>query len=122
MTGLQKQMFHYLRKLQITVPEIEASAVISVDGLIIVSNLPEEVEGDRVSALSAALLALGIRISTELKRGSLEQLYIRGVEGDILLMAAGETAVLTVIANRQAKLGLVLYYMRRTVRELAVLL
>jgi predicted regulator of Ras-like GTPase activity (Roadblock/LC7/MglB family) len=115
------QMLQHLRKLQAAAPEIEASAIISLDGLIIASNLPPNIEGDRVSAMSAALLALSMRISGELSRGPLEQVYIRGLDGDILLMAVGEEAVLTVMARRDAKLGMVLYYMRRTAKEIALL-
>jgi predicted regulator of Ras-like GTPase activity (Roadblock/LC7/MglB family) len=117
-----EEMIRQLRRLQQATPEIEASAVVSIDGLIIASNLPESVEGDRVSAMSAALLALSMRIAGELKRGFLEQVFIRGLDGDILLMSVGEAAVLTVMARRDAKLGMVLYYMRRTAKEISALL
>jgi predicted regulator of Ras-like GTPase activity (Roadblock/LC7/MglB family) len=40
--------------LQGKTPDIEASAVVSVDGLIMASSLPAGVEEDRVSAMSAA--------------------------------------------------------------------
>ncbi len=122
MSGLQEQLIQQLNKLQSAAPEIEASAVVSLDGLIIASNLPTGAEADRVSAMSAALLALGMRINAELNRGLLEQVFIRGVDGDILLMAVGEEAVLTVMARREAKLGMVLYYMRRAAKEISVLL
>lgn len=95
-----------LREMQFASPEIEASAVISIDGLIIASALPENVEEDRVSAMSAAMLSLGERIATELGRGILTQVYIRGGNGYVLLSAVGEEAVLTVLARDDAKLGL----------------
>jgi len=118
----EEQMIQHLRKLQAATPEIEASAVVSIDGLIIASNLPEGTEPDRVSAMSAALLALSMRIAGELRRGPLEQVFVRGLDGDILLMAVGEQAVLTVMSRKDAKLGMMLYYMRRTARDLSVLL
>src|SRR6187402_1544474 len=74
-------MVDRLRDLQATTPEIEASAVVSVDGLIMASSLPVGVEEDRVSAMSAAMLSLGERISNELGRGALEQVYIKGDDG-----------------------------------------
>ena len=52
-------MVDRLRDLQASSPDIEASAVVSVDGLSIASALPREVEEDRVSAMSAAMLSLG---------------------------------------------------------------
>ncbi|NWJ44724.1 MAG: roadblock/LC7 domain-containing protein [Chloroflexi bacterium] len=118
----REELVGHLRKLQAAAPEIEASAVVSLDGLIIASNLPDAVEPDRVSAMSAALLALSMRISGELNRGLLEQVFIRGLDGDILLMAVGEDAVLTVISKREAKLGMVQYYMKRAARDIAKVL
>ena len=109
-----QQMVEELKKLQISSPDIQASAIVSSDGLIIASALPNNVEEDRVSAMSAAMLSLGERISTELKRGDLDQVYIRGDSGYVLLMAVGNEAVLTVMANENAKLGLIFLDIKRT--------
>ena len=111
-------MVNRLREMQNASPDIEASAVVSVDGLIMASSLPVEVEEDRVSAMSAAMLSLGERISGELGRGLPEQVYIRGKNGFVILMAVGEEAVLTALARPQAKLGLVFLEMRRATEDL----
>ena len=113
-----ESMVDRLRQLQSRTPDIEASAVVSVDGLIMASSLPAGVEEDRVSAMSAAMLSLGERIATELGRGMLDEVYIHGIDGYVLLMASGRDAVLTVLAPEQAKLGLVLLEMRRAGGEL----
>ena len=52
-------MVDRLRELQVSSPDVEAAAVVSVDGLTMASALPREVEEDRVSAMSAAMLSLG---------------------------------------------------------------
>jgi len=109
-----------LRDLQAGTPDIEASAIVSVDGLIIASALPASVEEDRVSAMSAAMLSLGERIAGELGRGVLNQVYIKGDDGYVVLMSVGEEAVLTVLARKEAKLGLIFLDMRRAVEDLAV--
>jgi predicted regulator of Ras-like GTPase activity (Roadblock/LC7/MglB family) len=114
-------MSERLRDLQASSPDVEASAVISVDGLTIASALPESIEGDRVAAMSAAMLSLGERISGELGRGILDQVYIRGENGFMILMAVGDEAVLTVLARKQAKLGLLFLDMRRVTQDLAEL-
>jgi hypothetical protein len=116
-----EQMVNRLRNFQAAAPDIEASAVVSVDGLIIASALPQGVEEDRVSAMSAAMLSLGERISGELGRGGLEQVYIKGDSGFILLTAVGEEAVLTALARQEAKLGLIFLEMRRAAEDLAKL-
>jgi uncharacterized protein len=113
-----EQMVSRLRQMQAASPDIEASAVVSVDGLIIASALPSEVEEDRVSAMSAAMLSLGERISAELGRGSLEQVYIKGDNGFVILTSIGGEAVLTALVAQNAKLGLVFLEMGRAVEDL----
>jgi predicted regulator of Ras-like GTPase activity (Roadblock/LC7/MglB family) len=117
-----EQMVARLKDLQFSTPDIEASAVVSVDGLIIASALPPDVEEDRVSAMSAAMLSLGERIAGELGRGTIEQVYIRGGNGYVILTAVGEEAVLTVLARQDAKLGLVFLDMRRAAEDLSRLI
>ncbi|HEX9797921.1 MAG TPA: roadblock/LC7 domain-containing protein [Anaerolineales bacterium] len=111
-------MVESLQDLQAASPDVEASAVVSVDGLTMASALPSEVEEDRVAAMSAAMLSLGERISSELGRGNLDQVYIRGATGYIILMAVAQRAVLTVLASERAKLGLLFLDMRRTAKDL----
>lgn len=115
-------MVEELKKLQISSPDIQASAVVSVDGLIIASALPASVEEDRVSAMSAAMLSLGERISQELRRGELDQVYIRGDSGYVMLTSVGQEAVLTVMATANAKLGLIFLEIKRTAETLAGLI
>lgn len=112
-------MVQRLRDLQANTPEVEASAVVSVDGLIMASSLPAGVEDDRVSAMSAAMLSLGERIAQELGRGMLQQVYVHGNTGYVLLLSVGNEAVLTVLAREQAKLGLVFLEARRAATDLA---
>ncbi len=116
-----EQMVNRLRNLQAAAPDIEASAVVSVDGLIIASALPQGAEEDRVSAMSAAMLSLGERIAGELGRGNLEQVYIKGSSGFIVLTSVGEEAVLTALARQEAKLGLIFLEMRRAAEDLVKL-
>jgi len=111
-------MVDRLRELQSGAPDITASAVVSVDGLIMASALPSGAEEDRVSAMSAAMLSLGERIATELGRGTLDQVYIRGGDGFVILMSIGEEAVLTTLVRESAKLGLVFLDMRRAAYDL----
>lgn len=117
-----EQLVERLRSMQAAAPDIEASAIVSVDGLIMASALPQEVEEDRVSAMSAAMLSLGERIAGELGRGSLEQVYIKGEKGYVVLMSVGQEAVLTALAREQAKLGLIFLDMRRAAEDLSKLI
>jgi hypothetical protein len=93
--------------------DIEASAIVSTDGLMMAALLPGNMDEDRVGAMSAALLSLGDRTAKELARGSLDQVLIKGDKGYILMTHAGEDAVLTVLAKPQAKLGLIFLDVKR---------
>jgi len=115
-------MVDRLRDMKASSPEIEASAIVSIDGLTIASALPMEVEEDRVSAMSAAMLSLGERIASELGRGNLNQVYIKGEQGFVILMSIGEETVLTALARENAKLGLIFLDMRRAIADLLELI
>jgi uncharacterized protein len=117
-----RQMVDRLRLFQATSSDIEASAVVSVDGLSMASALPQGVEEERVSAMSAAMLSLGERIASELGRGSVEQVYVKGQNGYVILMSVGEEAVLTALAREKAKLGLIFLDMHRAADDLLKLL
>ena len=121
-TSRNQKLIDSLRNMQASSPDIEGSAIVSVDGLSIASALHQEIEEDRVSAMSAAMLSLGERIASELGRGILDQVYIKGENGYVLLTAIGEEAVLTVMARKNAKLGLILLDMKRAVEKLEKLI
>ncbi len=99
--------------------DIEASAVVSTDGLMMAALLPGGMDEDRVGAMSAALLSLGDRTARELARGTLEQVLIKGANGYILMTYAGTDAVLTVMAKSQAKLGLIFLDVKRAAESLS---
>ena len=111
-----------LRALQSLMPELEAAAVISFEGLMIASSLPETIAEERMAAMSAAMLALGERIARDLDRGELDQVHIKGEDGYVVLMAVDERAVLATLASDEAKLGLVLLDMRNAVVDLKQML
>ncbi|MBK7861253.1 MAG: roadblock/LC7 domain-containing protein [Archangiaceae bacterium] len=111
-----------LRQLQSGTPEIEASALISEDGLMIASALPQHVDEMRVAGMSSTLISLGSRAALELSRGGLEQVLVRGPQGYVVLSAAASGTMLLVLATREAKLGLVFLDMAKTVKEIAKVL
>ncbi len=99
--------------------DIEASALISIDGLMIASSMPRDMDEDRVGAMSAALLSLGERTARELGRSQLERVLVQGEHGYVIMSAAGSEAVLTVLAKPTAKLGLVFLDIKRAAQALS---
>jgi hypothetical protein len=102
--------------------DIEASALISTDGLVISSALTAGMDDDRISAMVAAMLSLGDRTAAELSLGSLEQVLISGAQGYVLIIHASNAAVLCIIANKPIKLGLLFVGASRAARAATALL
>jgi predicted regulator of Ras-like GTPase activity (Roadblock/LC7/MglB family) len=104
-----------LRTLQSGTPDIEASALISEDGLMIASALPQHVQEVRVAGMSSTLLSLGTRAATELARGELDQVLIKGTDGYAVMLKAKSGTMLLTLTTKEAKLGLVFLDMSRAV-------
>lgn len=111
-----------LSELNGTSADIEASAILSTDGLMMAAMLPAGMDEDRVGAMGAAMLSLGDRTSEELARGSLEQVLIKGENGYVLMTHAGQESVLSVLAKPSARLGLIFLDVKRAAESIEKLL
>lgn len=103
-----------LRAMNSSVPDIEASAVISGDGLLIASVLGPETDSDRYAAMCASLLALAERAALEVGRGDLRLVLVDGENGSMLLVRGEANNVLAVAARAKANLGMVFRIARET--------
>lgn len=112
-----EQLNRILERLQASSSDIEACAVVSEDGLMIASLLPKGLEEAQIAAMSAAMMSMGTRTAQELKRGSLQQLFIKGDNGYVISMNAGPHAVLLALARKEAKLGLIFLDLSRAAEE-----
>lgn len=97
---------------------MEASALISEDGLMIASALPQHIDDTRVAGMSATLSSLGARAASELERGNVQEVLVRGDNGYAVMLAAGSGTLLLALASKQAKLGLIFLDMRRAVEDI----
>lgn len=111
-----------LRSFQTESPDIEAAALVSEDSLMIASALPQHIEEERISGVSATLLSLGERAATEMSLGELDQVLIRGAHGYAIMVSAAHNCVFIALTTRKAKLGLIFLDMKRVVTELAKIL
>jgi len=107
-----------LRQIQGLTPNIEASAIVSPEGLVLASALPTGTDEQEIGAMSAAVLTLGERIARELLSGQVKQVYVEGEgTGYVFLTSIGDEAILITLANPDAKLALVFMDMRRIASE-----
>ena len=116
------RMDRILAELVGQVPEIEAASVVSFDGLPMAAALPVGMDEDRVAAMSAALLSLGERAAEGLGRGELSQVYVEGENGNVFLVSAEDEAVLVAVSSRGAKVGMMLFEIRRAAKALGAVL
>lgn len=122
MASRAESIIAILKNLQTKTPDVEAAALVSIDGLIMASVLPSEIEEDRVAAMAATMLSLGERTAVELKRGGLNQVFVKGDNGYILIVEAGQDAILTVLATVHAKLGMIFLDVKRAAQDIMKIL
>lgn len=116
------EMNKILRKMQSDSPGVEASALISEDGLMIASALTPDLDDTRVAGMTATLLNLGTRAALELERGDVDEVIIRGENGYAVMINAGRGILLLAISNGTSKLGLIFFDMHEAIRNLQKIL
>jgi len=96
-------MHSILLDLNRTFTNIEASAVVSRDGLVLASATQGNMNEDNIGGLSAALYSTGAHSAREFA-GGIEQIMVRGSQGYVLITHIGKEVVLTVITKTHAEL------------------
>jgi predicted regulator of Ras-like GTPase activity (Roadblock/LC7/MglB family) len=118
MASKTEKLTDVLRSVRASSPEIIGASVVTSDGFIIASVLPSEVDEELIGGMAASLLGVGERISNDLMRAAMEQVYVRSPKGYIIVNAIGSEASLVVLVSKDAKLGLVFLELKRTTAEL----
>lgn len=108
-----------LRTLRARVPRLTGTLVASVDGLLIAHDLPEPVEPTGMAAVTATGLSLAHRIAHTAHGGAFHEVVIRGVDGYVVIYAAGPVASLTVLAAPTVNVGRLHLESRPTARAIA---
>jgi uncharacterized protein len=111
-----------LKNLQSRSPGVEASALISEDGLVLASALSPELDDIRVGGMTATLLSLGTRAAAELHRGEVHEVIVRGDNGYAVMVNAGSGTLLLVLTSVDTKLGLIFFDMREAIKGIAKIL
>jgi len=117
----QEQLQNLLVGLQHEVPDIRGALLASRDGLAIATTMPAA-EGGRVAAMAATVAALANRVVDTIGLGHFEETEIQGDAGTFIVYDAGHIAVLAVLAQRGATLGLVHLEARRVADEVGKVL
>ncbi|MDO8727729.1 MAG: roadblock/LC7 domain-containing protein [Candidatus Methanoperedens sp.] len=87
---------------------IEASVVASRDGLVIYSNTVSKEHDENFAAMSATMLGAAETATLELKKGIPERIIVESDKGKIIATGAGQKALLVVLTEPNASLGIIL--------------
>ena len=119
---ISDQLDEVLNTFERNVPHVEATAVVSMDGLVIASRLPGEVEEDRVGAMGAAILSISTRSGEELDRGEMLRVLIEGTNGYLLIRSIGDVAILVALVDKKVRLGMLFYECKQCIAKLTEIL
>lgn len=117
-----EQIQQSLEKLKNASHMIEATALVSSEGFIMASVLPDSLGEERVAGLSASFMGLAERCTAEMGKGRPLQLFIQAENGYIVMLELGNGTCLSVVASQEGKPGMILFDMKKTAEEIRPLL
>lgn len=118
-----------LRSLHQAIPGINASVIVTLDGLLVAAYPPDlpEAEDDptgapQVGAMAATSFGLAERTLERLGQGSLSRVLMEGNDGVMVVLPVGARAALAMLVDKETKLGTAMMSAVRTAAEVAEVL
>ena len=103
--------------------EVEASAIISRDGLLMASDFAHRsYDAETFAAMSATMLGAAETATAELEKGIPDRIVVESKEGKLIAVGAGLKALLVVMTPPEAVLGLILVEMEKAADKIKGLL
>lgn len=93
--------------------DIEASLIVSKDGLMMVSNCTGNVDANLIGAMVAMLIRSASHAAGELKKEDIEYLLLHTKLGEIIIMKVSSSAILCVITEKYESIGLTIVQMEK---------
>ncbi len=87
---------------------IEASAVVSRDGILMASDIPDDVHGETFAIMSATMLGAAITANSELRKKQPDRIIVESGDGRTIVAGAGEKSLIVVSTRGPTELGAVL--------------
>lgn len=106
-----------LKKLAHSSPDIKSSAIINLEGLLIVDTLPKTVDKLRVSIINTLIFICSKILMKDFMKGEPLEITIKGTTGHLITMLAGKNIMLTSKSDN-IKLGTGPLDMKRAVKEI----
>lgn len=87
--------------------QLKACGIVSKEGLLINSRTPPDVDARIFSALCSTIMAAAEAASEQMATGTVSQISVKTGKGTIVLIPAGKKAILTVLTEPNAQLGII---------------
>ena len=107
MENIQEMLNTVLQDLK-NIANIEASVIVSHQGLTIVSDVPEYVPEAKLAAFTATIMGSAKTVMEELRQKRPNMLIIRSSESITIFMEAGDNAILGTLFSDDGNIGLVI--------------
>lgn len=111
MAKTKKEMLDDVLTGILQVGQIKACGIVSIEGLLIDSRTPPDVDARIFSALCSTIMGAAKAASGQLNTGKVGQISVKTKKGTIVLIPAGSKAILTALTEPEAQLGLILFEM-----------
>jgi len=101
---------------------VNASAVVTRDGLLIASDVMIGMDAETFAAMTATMTGAAETAMSEVKAGSPDRVIVEGESSKIISIGAGPKALLVVLTAPDAPLGLALLKIGDATRKISKLL
>jgi hypothetical protein len=118
----KKEMLEKVLKDMEKIGDIDASVVVSRDGLLIAADIPPDVNAEMFAAMSATTLGAAETAVSELGKELPERVITESKDAKIITCGAGPQALFVVMTKPEAGLGLILVEMVKSVEKIKMLL
>jgi uncharacterized protein len=105
-------MLDELRRLRARVPQLTGALATGVDGRVLAQDTPG-VDPDGLATLIETAHGSAVKLADATGQGGFRELLVRGVYGYVATYAAGDSAVLTLLAQDRVNVGRLLLEGRR---------
>ncbi|AAM02538.1 roadblock/LC7 domain-containing protein [Methanopyrus kandleri] len=98
---------------------VNGSMVASSDGLVVAEAVPPEVDPEIVGAIATTVYGSGERVIEEMELGELKQMLVESTDGKVVIIRVDDDALLVLIADPDANLGLIRLKAREAAEEIS---
>ena len=108
-----ERLAEILKKMEM-VGGIHGGAIVARNGLMMVSNLPKDIDERRFCAMTATMMGAVETAVATLKRGAIKRVTAEVERATVIAMGAGPKAILVVSAEQNANLGILMLEMEES--------